>query len=106
MPRGGDAMVKAKRTEGNTEVKPDLTPDFCLHTVVNATPFPSRFKATDDPSVVVLFDLGIIDDLTSAIYVQGVKSRIAPWHIDSTNVLSARDTTVQDAADSIQTSAF
>jgi hypothetical protein len=86
--------------------KPDLTPEFCLHTVINSTPFPSRFSRDDDPSAVVLFDLGIIDDLTSAIYVQGVKSRISPWHIDSDNVLSARDTTVQDAADSIQTGAF
>jgi hypothetical protein len=86
--------------------KPELTPDFCLHAVINATPYPSRFSDTDDPSDVELFDLGIIDDLTSAIFVQGVKSRISPWHIDSPNVLSARDTTVQDSADSIQTGAF
>jgi hypothetical protein len=88
------------------KVKPALTADFCLHVVINCTPFPSRFTPTDEPSEVQLFDLGIVDPMSSAIFVAAVKSRIFPWHIDASSIASGRDATVQAAADSIQTGAF
>lgn len=88
-------------------VKPSLTPDFCLHVVVNSTPAPSRFKdGTDDPSVVTLFDLNVTGKVASAVFVQAVKSRIFPWHIDDVNIQSSRDTILQVSAVSIQKGAF
>jgi hypothetical protein len=87
--------------------KPDLTPDFCLHVVVNSTPSPSRFRfGTDDPSVVTLFDMGITDSTKAGGFVQAVKSRIFPWHIDDVKVAGSRDTTLQTAAASIPKGAF
>jgi hypothetical protein len=87
-------------------LKPALTPDFCLHVVINSTPSPSRFRSTDDPSTVALFDLGVVNAITSAIFVQGVKSRIFPWHIDDSMIASSRETKLQAAAASIQAGAF
>ncbi len=87
--------------------KPPLTPDFCLHAVVNSTPYPSRFNPPTTPaSTTTLFDLGVVDDFSAAIFVQGVKSAIYPWHIDSTNIASSRATTLQKAAISVQSNAF
>lgn len=87
--------------------KPILTPQFCLHVVVNSTPSPSRFKeGTDDPSVMTLFDLGVTGKTASAVFVQAVKNRIFPWHIDDVNIQSSRDTTLQTSAASIQQGAF
>jgi hypothetical protein len=87
--------------------KPALTPEFCLHVVVNSTPFPSRFKPPKSkPSTMTLFDLGIVDSQSSAVFVQGVKAKIFPWHIDDANVASSGDTTLQDAADSVEQNAF
>jgi hypothetical protein len=85
----------------------DLTPAFCLHVVVNSTPKPSHWNPpTDTPSTKTLFDLGVIDSLTSAIFTAGVKSRIAPLHIDDTDVSSSPGTTLQAAANSVQSNAF
>lgn len=85
---------------------PPLTPAFCLHTAINASPFPSRYQQGDDPTVKTLFDLGVAASTDSAFYAQAVKSRIFPWHIDSSAVASTPGTTLQAAADSIQTGAF
>jgi hypothetical protein len=85
---------------------PPLTAEFCLHVAVDASPFSSRFKQGDDPTVKTLFDLGVATATDSAMYAQGVKTRIFPWHIDSSAVASSPGTTVQSAADSIQVGAF
>lgn len=86
--------------------KPALTAEFCLHVAINASPFPSRYKPSDDPSQVALFDLGVADPTSTAVYAEGVKNRIFPWHIDSASVASSPNTTVQAAADSILAGAF
>jgi hypothetical protein len=87
--------------------KPALSPDFCLHVVVNSTPKPSQWKPlADTPSTKTLFDLGVVDALTSSVFVAGVKARIFPWHIDDSNVTSAPGTTLQAAANSVQNNAF
>jgi hypothetical protein len=86
--------------------KPPLTPEFCLQVIVNSTPFPSRFKPPKTASTTTLFDLGVVDKDLASIFVEGVKSRIFPWHIDSTDVASSRDTSLQEAADSVQNNAF
>ena len=85
---------------------PPLTAEYCLHIAINASPYPSRFKDDDDPSVKTLFDLGVSTPTDGAMYAQAVKSRIFPWHIDSSAVASAPGTTMQAAADSIQIGAF
>jgi hypothetical protein len=85
----------------------DLTPSFCLHVVINATPFPGRFHdGTSDPSVMTLFDLGIVDGMSTAIFVQGVKTRIFPLHLNNSDLASSPDTTLQASADSVQANAF
>jgi hypothetical protein len=84
----------------------DLTAEFCLEVVINSTPHPNRFLKTDDPSVKQLFDLGVVDALSSAFFVQSVKERIAPLLIEDASIASSRNTTVQAAADSVQTGAF
>jgi hypothetical protein len=87
--------------------KTPLTPDFCLHVVVDSTPFPSRFNPPTTPaSTTTLFDLGVVDTFTAATFVQDVKSRIRPWQINDTDIASSRDTTLQTAADSVQSNAF
>ncbi|HEX3893451.1 MAG TPA: hypothetical protein VHW46_12820 [Terracidiphilus sp.] len=83
-----------------------LTADFCLEVVVGATPHPDRFSKTDDPTSKKLFDLGVVDALSSALFVQNVKKRIVPWHIADSSLLSSRSATVQQAADSLQTGAL
>jgi hypothetical protein len=88
------------------QAKPALTADFCLQVVINCTPFPSRFEPTDEPSEVQLFDLGVVDPTSSAIFATAVKGRIFPWQINTSTIASGRDATVQAAADSIQTGAF
>ena len=88
-------------------VKPALTPEFCLHVVVSSTPFPSRFRPPKSkPSKMTLFDLGVVDSQSSGVFVQGVKSKIFPWHIDDTKIAGSSETVLQDAADSVQQNAF
>lgn len=86
--------------------KPALTPSFCLHVVINSTPKPGNFHSDSDPSVVTLFDLGVIDAMTSAFFTQAVKSRIFPWHLNDSDLPNTPDTTLQTAADAVQTNAF
>jgi hypothetical protein len=87
--------------------KPPLTPTFCLQAIINCTPKPSRWNpATDTPSTKTLFELGVVDPNTSQVFVQAVKGRIFPWHIDDTDVTSAPATTLQVAANSVQNNAF
>ena len=87
--------------------KPALTPEFCLRVVVSSTPFPSRFRPPESkPSKMTLFDLGIVDSQSSGVFVQGIKSKIFPWHIDNAKIASSSDTTLQDAADSVEENAF
>ena len=86
--------------------RPVLTPDFCLQLVINSTPHPGRFQKTDDPSVKTLFDLGVVDALSSALFVQNVKTGIVPWTIEDSSIQSGRASTLQQAADSVQTGAF
>ena len=86
--------------------KPPLTPSFCLHAVINSTPSPGSFLPGSDPSVVTLFDLGIVDPATSAVFVEAVKARIFPWHLNNSDLTSTPDTTLQAAANSVQTNAF
>ena len=74
--------------------------------VVESTPHPDRFSKTDDPTSKKLFDLGVVDALSSALFVQNVKLRIAPRLIDDSVLLSSRGNTVQQAADSLQTGAL
>lgn len=85
--------------------RPILTPDFCLQLVIDSTPHPGRFQKTDDPTVKTLFDLGVVDALSSALFVRNVKTGIAPWHIEEASIQSSRSNTVQQAADSVQTGA-
>jgi hypothetical protein len=83
-----------------------LTAEFCLEVVIESTPHPDRFSKTDDPTLKKLFDLGVVDALSSAFFAQNVKERIAPWRIDDFILLSARSNTVQEAADSLQSGAI
>lgn len=83
-----------------------MTAEFCLEVVIESTPHPDRFLKTDDPTVKKLFDLGVVDALSSALFVQNVRLRIAPWRIDASSILSSRSNTVQEAADSVQTGAL
>jgi hypothetical protein len=85
---------------------PVLTADFCLQAVIDSTPHPDRFQRSDDPSVKKLFDLGVVDALSSAFFVQNVKAMVAPWHIEDASIQSSRSNTVQEAADSVQTGAL
>jgi hypothetical protein len=84
--------------------KPHLSLDFCVHVVVSATPFPNRYKP-GTPDTTKLFDLGVVDDVQRAHFVNGVKSRIFPWLIDDSLVASSRDTTVQTSAASVMNNA-
>ena len=83
-----------------------MTAEFCLEVVIESTPHPDRFLKTDDPTVKKLFDLGVVDALSAALFVQSVRLRIAPWRIDASSILSSRNNTVQEAADSVQTGAL
>jgi hypothetical protein len=87
--------------------KLDLTPDFCLRAVINSTPKPGRWNPqADKPSTKTLFDLGVVDDAASAVFVQAVKKHIAPWQIKDDDVTSDPGTTLQAAANSVQTNAL
>ncbi len=85
---------------------PVLSADRCLQVVIDSTPHPDRFQKTDDPTLKRLFDLGVVDALSSAFFIQNVKRAIAPWLIEDASIQSSRSNTVQQAADSIQTGAL
>jgi hypothetical protein len=83
-----------------------LTAEFCLAVVIESTPHPERFSKTDDPTLKKLFDLGVVDALSSELFVQNVKGRIVPWRIGDSILLCSRSNTVQEAADSLQSGAL
>jgi hypothetical protein len=85
-------------------VKPDLSPDFCIHAVVSATSSPSKYR-TGTASTTTLFDLDVVNATMSAHFVQALKSRIFPWLIDDSLILSAPSNTVQEAAASVEKNA-
>src|ERR1700733_11454542 len=85
---------------------PVLSADRCLQVVIDSTPHPDRFQNTDDPTLKRLFDLGVVDALSSAFFIQNVKAAKTPWIIEDASIKSSRSTTVQQAADSIQTGAL
>lgn len=85
---------------------PVLSADRCLQVVIDSTPHPDRFQNTDDPTAKKLFDLGVVDALSSACFIQNIKTAIAPWLIEDASIQSSRSNTVQEAADSIQTGAL
>ena len=87
--------------------RPALTPDFCLSVVVSSTPSPKKFElGVDDPSMVTLFDMDVVDPVSTAMFVSGVKNKIFAWHINDSAIASSRATTLQAAADSIPPNAF
>jgi hypothetical protein len=86
-------------------LKPDLSPAFCIHAVVSATPSPSEYQQ-GSAAETKLFDLGVVDDESSQIFVEALKGRIFPWHIDNSDILGTPGTTVQAAADSVQNNAM
>jgi hypothetical protein len=81
-------------------VKPDLSLDFCTHAVVSSTPYPSYY-AEGTAATTTLFDLGIVDGVQQAHFVNNIKSRIFPWLIDNADVASSPDITVQISAASV-----
>ena len=98
-----ETIVRFKKE--NMTVPPiPLTAEHCLEVVFESTPHPDCFSNTDDPTVKRPFALGMVDALSSAIFVQ-VKQRIAPWQIDDSILLCSRSNTVQQAADSLRTDA-
>lgn len=85
----------------------DLTPGFCLEVVINSTPKPNRWNPkTDTPSTKTLFELGVIDAETTTFFTDGVKSRVAPLHLEDSDISSSPGTTLQAAADSVQSNAL
>jgi hypothetical protein len=79
----------------------DLDVEFCVSLVISSTPSPSKFKKNDDPTVVTLGDLDLINARFVGFYITGVRSGIRPYRLDVSFILSTRSTTVQDAAMSI-----
>lgn len=84
--------------------KPDLSVQFCIDAVVNATPYPGKYKP-GTPDTTTLFDLGVVDDVQEAHFVKGVQGNISPWQIDDDLLASSPDTTVQISAASVMNNA-
>lgn len=82
-------------------VKPDLSPDFCVHAVVSATPKPSKYKEGSS-ATTTLGELGVVDDVQAAHFINRLKSIIYPWQIDDHNIASSASNTVDDAASSVE----
>ena len=81
--------------------KQPLTPQLCQSIVVQSTPDPHKFAPDSDPTVVTLFDLGVVGARESALFVKAVQKRLCPWVIDDADVASSPDTTVQKSANSL-----
>jgi hypothetical protein len=86
--------------------KSDFTIQSCRSLVIRSTPSPSKFKTGDDYTVVTLGDLDLIGPKFVGLYVTGIKSGIDPYHIDNSDILTKRTTTISDAALSIYENAF
>lgn len=85
---------------------PALTSDFCLHVVIDASPLPDRYDPNKKPSEQMLYDLGVKGDLAVALYISGVKDRIAPWLIEDSCLPVDQDTDLKTASQAIMTNAF
>jgi hypothetical protein len=77
----------------------------CIKAVVSSTPYPSRYQS-GAAAETLLFDLGVVDDISTAHFIQGIKNAIRPSQIDNSNIDSAGDTTVQACGISVQKNAF
>jgi len=84
----------------------DFTIEFCRALVIRSTPSPSKFKPGSDYTVVTLGDLDLIGPKYVGFYITGIKSGIAPYHIDNSDILTKRTTCISDAALSIYEDAF
>jgi hypothetical protein len=60
----------------------DLDVEFCVSLVISSTPSPSTFKKDDDPTVVTLGDLDLINARFVGFYITGVRSGIRPYRLD------------------------
>ena len=79
-----------------------LDPDQLVDDVIQSTPFPGRF--TGDASTCTLGTLGVTGG-TAGGFVANVQSKIKPWLIDSSDVPTAGNTTVQTCALAINNNA-
>lgn len=87
--------------------KPDLSPEYCLQVVISSTPSPKNWNpSTGSPSTTTLFDLGVVNSKYSMGFAQAVQHRIFPWKINISDVDSSSGTTLQQAANSVQSNAF
>jgi hypothetical protein len=78
----------------------------CYQAVIQSTPRPHDFPANGDPSEIVLFNLGVVDAITGAIFAKAVSQSLPTgWSIATSQVASAPNTSVQAAAVSIQNNA-
>ncbi len=84
-----------------------LTSAICQKIIIESTPRPRDFPDGGDPSAIQLFDLGVVDPITSALFVQAVKGHMpAGWQIREQDVTSAPNTSIQAARIALQTHAF
>ncbi len=83
-----------------------LSPQHSQDIVVDSTPDPAAFKPDSDPSVVTLFDLGVVGGTESAIFIRAVKNRLRPWKIKDSDIASSPASTVQQSADSLAQNAY
>jgi hypothetical protein len=84
----------------------DFTIQFCRSLVIRCTPSPSKFKTGSDYTVVTLGDLDLIGPKYVGFYVTGIKCGVSPYHIDNSEILTLRTTSISDAALSIYENAF
>jgi hypothetical protein len=77
----------------------------CIKAVVSSTPYPSRYQS-GTAAETLLFDLGVVDDISAAHFIQGIKNAILPSQIDNSDIDSAAGTTVQACGMSVQKNAF
>ena len=93
--KGAGAKAPAKKAAAKTAKLEPLDPDQLVDDVIQSTPFPNRF--TGDASTCTLATLGVTGG-TAGGFVANIQSKIRPWLIDSTDVPTAGNTTVQACA--------
>jgi hypothetical protein len=79
--------------------KKSLRPAELVKHIVASTPSPQKFKG--DPAEATLGSLGV-NAATARGFVRGVQSKLQPWLIDSNNVLTGRDLSVQECASALE----
>ncbi len=83
-----------------------LTTAVCYRLVIQSTPRPKDFPANGDPSRIKLFNLGVVDATTGAIFAQAVANSMPTgWSIATSQLASSPNTSVQAVAISIQNNA-